>query len=197
MKKISFWPSGWGLFNYIIGMDTNNLLTDDMHVFLDLEATLIEGVDQWKVYNSNKKFRNDLLKYTSQNAKVHIFSFALWDTKDDHAFAEMIIPQLEKEYEIKITDCIFKQDILHAVKQIKKIQVLDEFDLSQLVGKRDAFLCFCECFKLKHSTLFDDTVEDGIYFTKAIDDLLPNILNTPIDYLVEIGSINFKHVDFQ
>lgn len=168
-----------------------------MHVFLDLEATLIEGVDQWKVYNSNEKFRKDLLKYTSHNAKVHIFSFAVWDNKEDHAFVEMIIPQLEKEYGIKIDDCIFKQDVMYAVKQIKKIQVLDDFDLSQLVGKRDAFLCFCEFFNLKHSTLFDDSVEDGIYFTQAIDDLLPNIVKNPIDYLVEIGTINFKHVDFQ
>lgn len=178
-------------------MNTNNLSSEDMHVFLDLEETLIEGVDHWKVYNSNKNFRNDLLKYVSHNAKVHIFSFAVWDNKEDHAFIEMIIPQLEKEYGIKIDDCIFKQDIAFAIKQVKNIQVLDEFDLSQLVGKQDAFLCFCKYFNLKHATLFDDTVADGIYFNQSIDILLPNIVNNPIDYLVNIESINFKHVDFQ
>jgi hypothetical protein len=137
-----------------------NLNATTLHVFLDLEQTLIESWDNPWQMNASTAFQSHLLALKVPNVEFHIFSFAIWNENDVFTFRRFQ-RKIESFFNIAISDVIMISDIVSAVKQVRSIQVLEDSELSQLFGKADSWLDFCKFHKIHNAILFDDKVEDS------------------------------------
>ena len=135
--------------------------SDRLHVFLDLEQTLVESWDApWRV-NQCQAFRDLLVKIQTDfpNAEFHMFSFAIWDVNDVLTF-EGFKENIENSFNIKISNIPTRDNVLRAVKSVRKLQILDGDEMSQLFGKSDSWLDFCKCHNITDAILFDDLVNN-------------------------------------
>lgn len=138
---------------------SNGITGRSRHIFLDLENTLIKSWDDPFTFNHDEQFRNRLDR-VSFWCKCHLFTWAINKESELCRFTDQILPKIESEFNIKIDQIILKDECITVTKSVRKIQVLDEFDLSQLIGKGDAFFDFCKFHKIRDAQLFDDTVDD-------------------------------------
>lgn len=132
------------------------------HVFLDLELTLIEEWHKPFSFNQEPILRSWIESFASRGTRVqfHLFTWAIDNHSEMGNFKKAILPIIEAEFGMTITNIVTKDDCIAATKAIRKIQVLDHMDLSQLIGKGDAFFDFCKFHRITKSVLFDDTVEN-------------------------------------
>lgn len=132
-----------------------------LHIFLDLENCLVESWDNpWRL-NVNRGLPCELtvLKRLNSRIEFHLFSFAVCNEADVATF-RTFQSNIEEAFNLKFSHIVTKDQVMTAVKAIRKIQVLDEFELSQLFGKFDCFMDFVKFNKIENSILFDDTVDD-------------------------------------
>ena len=138
---------------------TNKVRT---HVFLDLELTLIEEWHKPFSFNQDQFVRHGIESFAGWGTRVqfHLFTWAIDNLSELGNFKKSILPIIEAEFGFTTTNIVTKDDCIAATKAIRKIQVLDHMDLSQLIGKGDAFFDFCKFHRINKSVLFDDTVEN-------------------------------------
>jgi len=150
-------------------MSSRKFIKNNKHVFLDLEQTLIDSWDNPFTFNQSKHIRFTLQHLSFRPTNFHLFTWAINNQSELRQFKSQTLPHIEKEFRIKIDHIILKDECLQITKNIRKIQVLDEFDLSQLIGKGDAFFDFCKFHQITDSVLFDDTVENSkLSFTHGL-----------------------------
>lgn len=135
-----------------------------MEVFLDLEGVIIEDF----FFNNSPINENlfDELPKDLSNANFHIFSFAIFNDKDVERFNNVFRERIETTFDIKIKSVVKKEDVLAIVKKRFRIQILDEFDLTNFFGKHFSFFHFCEENKI-NGILFDDNVPNDKMIIKT------------------------------
>lgn len=105
----------------------------------------------------------DAVRGMRLSLQFHIFSYAIFDANDLAKFQSCMKEHIEKYYRFSITNVVLKEDVLKAVMDLRKLSVLDEFELTQLYGKRDGFLDFAKAHKIANTVLLDDMVENVTY----------------------------------
>jgi hypothetical protein len=141
-----------------------------LHVFLDLEQTLIKSWDECTIMNpamidmiARAKNSEHSLFGSRTPIQFHIFSYAIFDANDLAKFQSCMKEHIEKYYRFSITNVVLKEDVLKAVMDQRKLSILDEFELTQLYGKRDGFIDFAKAHKIENTVLLDDMVENVTY----------------------------------
>ena len=166
---------------------------NNLHIFFDLEGVLIESVFQW-VFNKSEKLLGCIQDTHNlpDIAKIHLFSFAIWDESDLKLYSEQL-EQTFNHFKLTIDSIIFKNDVLDSIKKIKNIQELDHYDVSTLLGKEEAFKCFCIHNNIHSSILLDDTVNDmEIKIKPNIKLLDPAINRSKLDISIQYINIQFE-----
>lgn len=138
------------------------------HIFLDLEQTVIDTWESQRLINIEQV--TNKLRDQPHDAVMHIFSFALWDEKDERNF--------RSDLEIRLMQAlgVHTRFIVHTVDQIgeallRSTKVLwDRRDLITCLGKQDAFMQFCR-------SKFDKDV-----FCVLIDDMVINSVTVDTDF---------------
>lgn len=137
-----------------------NFDENKLHVFLDLEQTLIDSWDNPWEMNSSAFFQHQLMNFDRLKTEFHIFSFAIWDEADVQTFGRFKF-KIESFFNIQITNIITVEQIIEAVKKVRSLQLLDDNELSQLFGKADSWVDFCKNHKVTKAMLFDDKVDNS------------------------------------
>ena len=131
----------------------------DTIVFLDLEQTIIASFDDPFLINvqSIKQFLQD-----RNVTEVGIYSFAIWDQKDQHTFETHIKPTIELALGITVKTWPTLQDFVRADREYTGIRFDPEFETHefiQLRGKKDGFLHYVQHkYNFKKAILIDDVV---------------------------------------
>lgn len=135
-------------------------MTDvDTIVFLDLEQTIIASFDDPFLINVQeiKQFLQE-----RRVTEVGIYSFAIWDQKDQHTFEEQIKPSIEQALEITVKTWPTLQDMVRADREFTGIRFDPEWETHefiQLRGKKDGFVHYVQHrYNFKTAILIDDVV---------------------------------------
>lgn len=133
-----------------------------MNVFLDLEETIIHSWSDPRLMNAQKI--RDFLHKNDAN-QVTIFSFAVWDDKDQDRFADDILPMIETALDVKVVLCPTVQDMMLADTKLTGVHW--HGDVSEFIpirGKHGAFhnWCMLNCVG-KSSVLIDDVVKNTFF----------------------------------
>jgi len=136
---------------------------DQLQVFLDLEQTLVASWDDRTRMNASKRFRDLLWEVLAlnPNCQINLFSFAVWDEHDVSQFMEFK-DSIENEFNFKFSKIFHRGNVLDAVKKVRKLQLLDGDEMSQLFGKSDSWIDFCKHHQFGKAILFDDMVDNAI-----------------------------------
>lgn len=163
-----------------------------LHVFLDLEGVLVESVYNW-TFNTNPEFLRcvEWLIEDSDMIELRLFSFAIHDA-EDLLLHQTNLTETFNHFGLNVSEIIFKNDLIEVIKKVKNIQVLDSFDVSQLLGKEESFKCFCIHHNIRDSVLLDDTVNNSlIKIRPTLNSLDPAINKNKFEQ-----SIQLLHIDF-
>jgi hypothetical protein len=142
-----------------------------MHVFLDLEETLIISWDDPTFCNLQKlrKFFKD-----REVESFSVFSFAIWDEKDRVFFCNNLKDSCESALQSKVRSFPSVDDLVSIIGKRNRISI-DRHDLLQLFGKQNSFIefCFNEAEKNpnhdNHFVLIDDVVIDCVIESKHLN----------------------------
>lgn len=132
-----------------------------MNVFLDLEETVINNWDEALLVNTTRV--REWLE-SRKVRRVHLFSFAVWNQKDQERFHKEIKPFLTKALGVSFLDCPTVEDFLLADLKVTAVHwdSLHEFIATR--GKVDAFRSWCKLhFDGKHNVLLDDVVPNAVW----------------------------------
>lgn len=134
------------------------------HIFLDLEQTVIDSWESQCLINI-EQVRTRLADHFAVGESVmHIFSFAIWDEKDEANFRCELETRLMEALGLQV------RFIVHRVDQIsnavfKNTGVLwERQELITCLGKQEAFTQFCRAKfgKGDHCILLDDMVMNSV-----------------------------------
>jgi hypothetical protein len=132
--------------------------TNQQHVFLDLEETLIDAWDSAKPMLTNITAIRNRLKVQKISA-VQIFSFAIHHERDQDWFTKTMQADLEKRLGVTISRVISMVEMKAADEKFRGCRLDDLSELTLLRGKEGAFESWAS---LMHpgdqSTLIDDVV---------------------------------------
>ena len=97
-------------------------------------------------------------------SEVRLFSFAVWDAKDQARFAREFKPWLERDLGVKFLDCPTVDDFSKADTQVTRLRWDTRFDFTQTRGKLDGFRSWCKLnFDKQHNVLLDDVVPNATW----------------------------------
>lgn len=131
----------------------------DTLVFLDLEQTIIASFDDPFLINvqSIKQFLQE-----RNITEVGIFSFAIWDQKDQYTFKDHIKPAIELALGVTVKTWPTLQDMVRADREFTGVRFDTELEthrFTQLRGKKDGFLHYVQHkYNFKKAILIDDVV---------------------------------------
>lgn len=150
-----------------------------MHLFLDLEGTVIEQWQQFPTFlpRECRKIREFLKKQEPE--EIAIFSFAIHTDEEIEQFIDSIQPDLENILGCKVVQVVSVPMMQAASEAINKIRFFDVSDFIQMRGKDLAFHDWCH----KHRP--GDT-------NFLIDDVVPNRTTIDHDTNVSITTININ-----
>ena len=135
-----------------------------MNVFLDLEETVINNWTEGMLLNSSRvrEWLQDL------NIKqVRLFSFAIWNEKDQFRFEKEFKPVLRRALDVGFIDCPSVEDFIKADLKVTGVLWDNLHEFAVIRGKQDAFRSWCKLhFDGQHNVLLDDTVTNGIWHNK-------------------------------
>lgn len=132
-----------------------------MNVFLDLEETVINNWQESSLINSSRV--RDWLS-SLQVKHVDIFSFAVWDQRDQQHFWKEIHPALSKALDISIRNCPTAEDFLKAEMSVTGVDWESLHEFIAIRGKVDAFRSWCRQHHAhEHCILLDDVVPNAVW----------------------------------
>jgi hypothetical protein len=132
-----------------------------MNVFLDLEETVITSWADGMLLHTTP-----VREFLQQNnvKKVHIFSFAIWNKKDQDDFDRRFKSTLEKVLKVNIAARPSVEDMMRADTLMTGLQFDSITDFVSIRGKTGAFQNFCR-FHFDHqvNVLIDDVVPNASF----------------------------------
>lgn len=131
-------------------------------IWLDLEETVInnwhDGCMAWTA-QSVKAW----LKKTTNDPRVNIFSYAIWDKNDVLDFQERLRPMLEQELEILVEKSPCIMDVMFDVKKMDHFEYSNLHEFMQINTKWLGFMKYIMASPGTDNThfyLIDDVVPD-------------------------------------
>lgn len=129
-------------------------------LFLDLEGTVIDAWETGNIiaipeFQKVKEYIKDF-----EPDEIHIFSYAIWNEKDEDDFENIHKVFIEENFDIEINKWYSIKHFISVSEKIYKC-MMDAGDFHSFNKKQVFFPLFCnEEFKNCRCMLLDDTVED-------------------------------------
>lgn len=125
------------------------------HWFFDLEATVIDSWTSALLVRTTQV--RDFLRRHNVTA-IHIFSFAVWNERDQATFERELKPVLERALEVQVLTCPCLEDFRAATLDQTGLEFSSD-DYCQKWGKVRAFLDYVRQHNYDgHAVLVDDLV---------------------------------------
>ena len=138
------------------------MTTPSQNMFLDLEGTVIEDWDSFRLMTENIRSIRHALEHRKIK-EVHIFSFAIHDEADVARFVSELQPTLERHLQVPIVGVHTIQEMKHVDEVWRGCRLFDMSEFILLRGKQGAFESWAAS---KHpgqsSALIDDVVPNLI-----------------------------------
>jgi len=157
-----------------------------MNIYIDLEGTVIDIWTDPVLINCDRvrQWISDH-HYLHGVRQVGIFSFAVWNQRDQDQFWNQLAPPLQEALDIKISQCPSIEEMMQADFGLTNVHWDGIHDFVSVRGKKDAFRSWCVLnHPGQHSLLLDDTVPNAIW-----QDLDSELLVE----LVNINSLTLDH----
>mgnify|MGYP003333734233 FL=1 len=129
--------------------------TTKFTVFLDLEQTVI--TDWYDGYLANTTQVREFLA-TQKVTQFTVFSFAVWDQKDQDEFDSRHRRVLEKALDCRVAACPSVNDFMRVDTELTGVHFDSLTDFISIRGKVGAFTNWVRHHGLSHALLVDDVV---------------------------------------
>ena len=128
---------------------------------IDLEETIIRSWDDPILINV-QRIKEFLQKRSI--SEINIFSYAIYDDKDKHVFANDVKPCIERALGVSVLSWPSVQDIIREEKKFNNVIFDPHYEVSeyiQLRGKKDGFINYVQSkYDFDLAILIDDVIPD-------------------------------------
>ena len=143
--------------------------TKTFKIFLDLEQTIITSWDEGLLCNATRV--RDFL--ADQKTKTFtVFSFAVWNNKDQATFEKIHRRPLERALDCRVKHCPSVEDFMKADTSLTGVHFNSVTDFVSIRGKVGAFTNWVRFNGIKHAILVDDVVPNVDIITRDNGDVI-------------------------